>query len=567
MARNGAFSTTAYSNRCVDFNWSIAEQSISENYTIINWNIVGGGSATGYYKSAPFTVVIDGEQVFYSDTRIQLRQGTVVTSGQKRINHDADGTRNFSASVSAAIYTYAVNCSGSGSWSIDSIPRAATITGAIDVTDEGNPYFTFSNPGGFNLVAELEVNPNNVHLFSREISNSGSHTFELTEEERQELRGYLTNANSGTLRYLLYSNNRSFVSYVDKKITIVNANPILEVLAEDANERTVALTGDSNKIIEGHSHVKITASYSALKSASISEFKVTNGNTTLEAAPATFENASSERVVFSVTDSRGNKTKKTVSLEATGYIPLTCDLNAKAPNAEGEMAFTINGNCFQGSFGTANNSIHVYYRYKTNYDEYGDWIEVTDVTLSDDNTYMTQVNLSELDYQKRYTFQAMATDELSEKISFERIVKTIPVFDWSESDFNFNVPVSIQGLNVKESIDWKPCTLTAITNMIYGDYKAYYRYSPTCLEIKIATGTYYLNSEAIEQGDYMLQVSGLDVEIPMSASAIFWNDTNDTLIPVDLDTNGYITIQGSGSLTIPINHWLGMGHAHFMSFY
>lgn len=124
MANNGSFNTSAYSVRYLTFNWWINSQSIEGNYTDIGWNLVGsGGSTTSWYKAGNFKVVIEGEQVYYSSGRINLYNGTTVASGTKRIYHNSDGSKSFSASAEAGIYTVAVNCSGSGSWSLNQIPR------------------------------------------------------------------------------------------------------------------------------------------------------------------------------------------------------------------------------------------------------------------------------------------------------------------------------------------------------------------------------------------------------------------------------------------------------------
>jgi hypothetical protein len=124
LANSGSFNTSAYSVRYLTFNWWINSQSIEGNYTDIGWNLVGaGGSTTSWYKAGNFKVVIDGETVYNSSTRISLYNGTTVASGTKRIYHNSDGSKSFSASAEAGIYTVAVNCSGSGSWSINSIPR------------------------------------------------------------------------------------------------------------------------------------------------------------------------------------------------------------------------------------------------------------------------------------------------------------------------------------------------------------------------------------------------------------------------------------------------------------
>lgn len=138
MANSGNFSTNQYNNRGLEFSWWINSQSTSGNYTDIGWKIVGNGSRSGYYISGPFYLEIDREQVYYSSTRIQLWNGTEVASGTKRIYHNNDGTRSFSAGLSGAIYSASYNVSGNGTWTIDTIPRYANITSfnsyAVDET-------------------------------------------------------------------------------------------------------------------------------------------------------------------------------------------------------------------------------------------------------------------------------------------------------------------------------------------------------------------------------------------------------------------------------------------------
>lgn len=126
MANSGSFNTSAYSTRYLTFNWWINGQDVNENYTDIGWNLVGaGGSSTKWYKTGNVKVVIDGEQVYYNSSRFELYNGTTVASGTKRLYHDGNGNKSFSASAEAGIYTVAVNCSGSGSWWLTQIPRYA----------------------------------------------------------------------------------------------------------------------------------------------------------------------------------------------------------------------------------------------------------------------------------------------------------------------------------------------------------------------------------------------------------------------------------------------------------
>lgn len=126
MANNGSLNTSAYSVRYLTFSWWVNSQDVNGNYTDIGWKLVGaGGSTTKWYTTGNVKVIIDGEQVYFNSTRFNLYNGTTVASGTKRLYHDGNGNKTFSASAEAGIYTVAVNCRGSGSWALPTIPRYA----------------------------------------------------------------------------------------------------------------------------------------------------------------------------------------------------------------------------------------------------------------------------------------------------------------------------------------------------------------------------------------------------------------------------------------------------------
>ena len=138
---SGSFDTNGYDGKHLNFSWT-GTQSISGNYTDVAWTLKGAGGS-GYHMAGDFTVIIDGETVYSSATRIELWNGTVVASGTKRINHNANGNRSFSASVSASIYTFAVDKTGSGSWELPTIPRYTSIS-SFTVSKRNETSFTFN---------------------------------------------------------------------------------------------------------------------------------------------------------------------------------------------------------------------------------------------------------------------------------------------------------------------------------------------------------------------------------------------------------------------------------------
>lgn len=126
MASSGYFNTSNYDGRYLRFSWSEVSQNVASNTTTISWSLKGAGTGgVAWYNAGNFKVVIAGETVYSSATRIQLYDGTTVASGTYTFKHNTDGTKTFAASAEAGIYTTAVNCRGSSTFTLDTIPRAS----------------------------------------------------------------------------------------------------------------------------------------------------------------------------------------------------------------------------------------------------------------------------------------------------------------------------------------------------------------------------------------------------------------------------------------------------------
>jgi len=136
MALSGSVTTSSSHNRSVTVNWS-ATQDISKNQSKISWEIVGSGSGSGWVVVSELRLKIDGSQEFYRDTshHTNCYQGTVLASGTKTITHGNDGKKSFSISIEAGIYQWAINCSGSGSFTLNNIPRNLD---SISISERGH---------------------------------------------------------------------------------------------------------------------------------------------------------------------------------------------------------------------------------------------------------------------------------------------------------------------------------------------------------------------------------------------------------------------------------------------
>jgi hypothetical protein len=130
--RSGSFKTTGYSDANSPdhyvFSWTLASQSIVDNTTTINWEVVAAGGATsGYYNTVKEKyVTVYGVTKTNSDWQTTYN-GTKPFSGTTVIKHDSNGKGSFSASCGGAFeFSGSYNSTGSGTWDLPTIHRATT---------------------------------------------------------------------------------------------------------------------------------------------------------------------------------------------------------------------------------------------------------------------------------------------------------------------------------------------------------------------------------------------------------------------------------------------------------
>ena len=130
MASSGSITTNEKEGRSITLSWTLSSQSVANNTSTIHWTLKGSGSAGGssWVMAGAFKAVINGVSVYSSDTRIQLKKEQVISSGSTTITHNADGTKSFSLSCEAGVYTYAVSVRANGTHTLNTIPRASSVS-------------------------------------------------------------------------------------------------------------------------------------------------------------------------------------------------------------------------------------------------------------------------------------------------------------------------------------------------------------------------------------------------------------------------------------------------------
>lgn len=447
MALSGSVSTDSYQGRYLKLSWE-ATQDIAKNTSTIKWTLKGAGTASSsWYKAGNFYVKIAGKVVYEKESgyRITLYNGTEVASGSLTVSHGTDGKKEFSVSVKGGIYTYARNVSGSKSFTLDTIPRKATLASAPDFNDEGNPKITYSNLAGSSVTTLQACIANStggtIYAAYRDITKTGtSYTFNLTDAERTALRKACT-GKSMKVRFYIKTiiAGTTYTHYLEKTMSMTNAAPSISATVIDSNATTVALTGNSAKFINGYSNAAYTITASGKKNATISSYKAENGSQSKTTASGAINKVTSGKFKFTTTDSRGYSNSTTLTKTLIDYFPVSCSIKITQMTVDGTFKLTITGQYFNGSFGDVSNAATVQYRITDGNGTYGSWTTVTPSFGT--NTYTATKTFTGLDYQKEYNVQARITDKLSSKTSEERTAVCNPVFDWSKSDFRIHTPL------------------------------------------------------------------------------------------------------------------------------
>ena len=468
MALYGILNTNAYQGRYLSFEWS-ATQNVGTNQSTITWTLKGAGKASsGYYKAAPFEVYIDGEQVYSSSARINLYEDTLVASGTKVITHNTDGTRSFAASVKGAIYSAGINCSADGTFTLDNIPRAATITYAPIFNDTDAPTINLYNPAGYYSAIAVYMSLDgtaNTIIYPYTVIDSGSQSFQfwLSDEARNTIYSNCATANSRDIYFHICTAIGEFYSDIPYKTTvnIVGAFPTLAPVVRDVGSISSTLTGNANYFINSYNVAECNSMVQAYKGAWISSQTISCGDKIVYDGYGVLDYITSPHITFSATDSRGNTVTQTVTVNWIDYTPLTCNLAIENPDTNGNARYWISGNYWSGNFGAVGNNLEFYYRIKETNGSYGEWqyLGGAEYANAENRSYWFEGTISGLDYRKSYTVQAVANDTIhkypdSSIYTNEIVIKSIPVFDWSETDFNFNVPVTAPKFNVPQKVIW-----------------------------------------------------------------------------------------------------------------
>lgn len=342
MATSGSLNTSSYSNRRLTFSWSVKSQSIEKNTTTISWTLMGSGSASGYYKTRNIKVTIDGKTVYSfgggSDSYKKLYNGTTVASGTYTFTHETDGTRSFKAYVEAGIYVWAVNCTGSKTFTLDTIPRASTLTadnGTLDIEQtltikraadsfKHRLIYACGTAGGYIAGSDTDYSSETSIDWTPPISLASQNTEGTTVSVK--------------LTLYTYTGDGTHVGTTTKTITCaipVSVIPSCTIAWED----TAGAADLYGSPVQGISKLKITVTGETIYNSPITIYSVTaNGVKYAGAEVATdaLKTAGQNKISATVKDKRGRSGSVAVYLDVLAYSkPVVSKLTVHRCDADG----------------------------------------------------------------------------------------------------------------------------------------------------------------------------------------------------------------------------------------
>ncbi len=436
--------------------------SIENNTSSLTINIwFSAQNSTTWFGSATLYCTCNGST---QSAAVSHSKGGAVSASFTfhNIKHNEDGSKSVSWSWSCATGTGGLGTqSDSGTKVLTIIPRGSTIN---DFTD----YFNFGEPLTIGIskkidtyydvleIGFIEDDTTNFYLLNTIENVVDGYEWIQTEDELNAIYNNTPNRDFRTITFRLttYTDNSKSTQIGNTSENsnvgmIINANPSFTNFSyEDINDRTIALTGSSSKIVNGYSTLRISNLICNANKGAILQLIQINDNQYEYTDNFTIdlEKWNNNKITIYVIDSRNNSTKLEV-LIGINFINYKEKVIAnKSCLREGsineESILSFNGTWFNSSFGAVDNTLTASYKYKeTGNDE---WIDgTTNLELTISNSKYSYENYikgnTDLGFStdKSYDIQIIITDLLGNKSTTTILVAGEPAMDIYKSNVAF----------------------------------------------------------------------------------------------------------------------------------
>lgn len=434
MALSGSVTTGSYSNRSVTLKWT-ATQSVANNTSTISWELVGSGSSSGYVVVSELKVTIDGSQAYYrsSSNHTNCYNGTKLASGTKTITHSSDGTKSFTIKVEAGIYSWAINKSGSGTFTLNTIARASSISSAGNVT-LGNACSIKWTPASSSFKYKVKFSIGSWSYTTDYISPKTTSAYTYTGYKIPlTAANQLPSATTGTMTAYLYtySGSTQIGSTASKTFTVTVPSTVIPTLSNVTASIDIE---NSNSVISGwgvavagYTKVKVSANASGSYGSTISSFTISGGYSTTQTGTSlayTGTVISSGSKTFTVTAkdsrSRSSASSTTSAIKFYAYSKPTVSSFTVSRSSSDAKKVVAKANWTYSSVNGNNVATATLY-YKKSSDT--SWTKCDEWIAQNQNVELT----NDFDETISYNFKVVVKDLLSNSAQEEGFVSTIKV--------------------------------------------------------------------------------------------------------------------------------------------
>lgn len=420
-------------------------------------------------SSAVFTVKnTDGSQLYSTTKNPKYDLGSngyksvLNISPNAEISHSADGKKTIviTFSFDGKLSSYYPNGSISKTIKLPTIPRTSSVTCAdgnigsattININRASSTFahtLTYSFQGLTGTIATKTAN------------TSIGWTIPTSFYTK------IPNANSGkgTITCSTYSGNTLIgTSTCTFNAFVVNSNPTIAGTVEDTNTSAITATGDKNKLIRYISNAKVVITATAKNSATISSVKVVNGSQTKTTATSTINAIDSGTFNLSCIDSRGLSASATVIKTLVEYIkPVITGLILNRPSTTSNtINASVQGLCFNGSFGAKTNTFELKWRYKKSTETtWSSYMVVTATRTGNNFTFSGELG-TDFSYTEAFNFEFVLSDYFMSNTYSATVTRGLPIIDIGKDDINVNGALNENG---KRVITTAGGTLTGLLN-------------------------------------------------------------------------------------------------------
>ena len=335
MALSGSVSTNGCrgegEGRYYTLSWS-ATQSIANNTSTISWTLSTAGGYSSWMTERTVYVDIDGERVFSKTAAVDRYRGTIAT-GTKTISHNSDGTRSFSVSLGAAIYYSTIECTGSQTFTLDTIARASTLSVSDGTLGTKTTLTADRKSSSFTHTLTWECGSYSGTLATKSTSTSWNFTPEL------KLAAGAPYGQKVYCSYKLSTYNGSTLVGTDSKsawFTIPNSvKPSCSLSLSDSKGYASTYGG----YIQGESQLSVTINATQAYSSPISRYSASANGASYSAKTFTtsaLKTVGTNTISATVTDGRGRSGSTSSNITVLAYSrPQITNLKVRRCNANG----------------------------------------------------------------------------------------------------------------------------------------------------------------------------------------------------------------------------------------